>query len=279
MRPLVSYYGGKQMQVKNILPLTPECQTYVEPFAGSLAVLFARPPARGDQAEVINDLDDRLINLYRVMQDKDKSEDLIRRISWTPHSRAEYRRAKMVNEPLHTDSVTKAWMYYVNINQSFAKKLDGGWGYSLKKNEAKYFANKANPTNLYAIRDRLSRVQIECADALSVIDTWDSDDTLFYCDPPYPDTDCGHYKGYSHEDLKALIDKLSSIKGSFLLSNYAQDYLPSEWERFEFSAIASSRKVSTGQKRDADRTEVIWRKLNGKHRASIGRGVQMRLAI
>jgi DNA adenine methylase len=276
VQPLISYYGGKQKQLANILPLIPEHRVYVEPFAGGLAVFFAKRKAR---TEVINDMDQQLITLYRVMQDENKSEELIHRLGWTPYSRAEHSRAHTRNQTLHTDDVTKAWMYFVSVMQGFAYKKDQGWGYGLKIIYPAIFARKAAPARLRAIRDRLASVHIECNDALKVIEAWDSEDTLFYCDPPYPGTDCGHYKGYTHEDLSALVAKLSNIKGSFLLSNYAQEQIPETWERFEHTAVASSRRVEAGQARGAARTEIIWRKLNAKHKATNGAGKQITMDL
>ena len=40
--------------------------------------------------------------------------------------------------------------------------------------------------DLGLIAQRLLRVQIENAPAIDVIQRYDSPETLFYCDPPYP---------------------------------------------------------------------------------------------
>ena len=61
----ISYYGGKQMLLKHILPLIPEHTLYTEAFCGGCAVLFAKPPV---PCEVINDTNTELVNFYRVAQ-------------------------------------------------------------------------------------------------------------------------------------------------------------------------------------------------------------------
>lgn len=50
----LKWYGGKTNFVSKLLPLIPEHLTYVEVFAGSAALFFAKPVS---SLEVINDLD------------------------------------------------------------------------------------------------------------------------------------------------------------------------------------------------------------------------------
>jgi len=45
---------------------TPEIWVYVEPYAGSAAVLFAKPRV---PAEIINDLDGQVVNFFRLLRD------------------------------------------------------------------------------------------------------------------------------------------------------------------------------------------------------------------
>lgn len=71
-----------------------------------------------------------------------------------------------------------------------------------------------------SVSDRLEQVQIECADALYIIQSRDHQDAFFYCDPPYVGSNCGNYKGYTEADYEALLRTLSAIKGKFLLSSY-----------------------------------------------------------
>ena len=111
--------------------------------------------------------------------------------------------------------------------------------------------------NLEAAIARLSAVHIDCQDALSFIDQWDHPDTLFYCDPPYPDTEQGHYSGYTLDDFKALCEKLDGIQGSYILSCYQQgDVMPSSAQ----TQIEIVTTMSAARNKDVDkaRTEVLW---------------------
>ena len=64
MKPPISYYGGKQSMLKDILPLVPSHDLYTEVFAGGAALLFAKKPVR---VNVINDLNGELVNFYRTI--------------------------------------------------------------------------------------------------------------------------------------------------------------------------------------------------------------------
>ena len=67
MRSPISWFGGKMRLAKRIVPLLPPHTTYVEPFGGGAAVLFAKPPS---PVEVYNDLDGGLVNFFRVLRNR-----------------------------------------------------------------------------------------------------------------------------------------------------------------------------------------------------------------
>jgi len=272
VKPVISYYGGKQRQAANIVPLIPKHTVYVEPFAGGAAVFFAKPwPEVGTSThyrEYLNDKDERLINLYRVLQTPEKREALVERLSLTLFSETEYAKAKDLESESDVD---RAWAYYVNIQQSFINQLNGGWGRGVySRNLQATWAKKV--ARLPEYLDRMSSVGVTCDDALTIIQQLDSPQTFFYCDPPYPGAHQGHYDGYTVEDFQTLVETLNQCQGSFLLSNYEQPSvtMPDDWERFEFDATASSRGrggYDRSQKRDESdqnrqRTEVVWRRFN-----------------
>lgn len=272
MKSPISYYGGKQKMAHHIVPLIPKHTVYVEPFAGGAAVFFAKPwpdvSNNHHYREVINDHDGHLINFYRQL--RDNGPELIRRLELTLYSEAEHRLAKELD---HDDPIEAARRYFVKINQSFSNVLHGGWGRGVYgRNLAATWANRV--TRLPEYLDRMASVHIACDDALKIIRQWDSPQTFFYCDPPYPGSDQGHYAGYTLDDFRALVDTLDACDGSFILSNYTQNgvTMPDDWERYEFKAHASSkRRVGYDRRQKMDesaqgreRTEVVWRRL-AKH--------------
>lgn len=290
MRPLVSYYGGKQKMSSKIVPMLPRHTVYVEPFAGGAAIFFAKPwpPVTNNNRyrEVLNDSDQRIVNLYQVIRTPGLREQLIERLQLTPYARIEHRAAvaqytdkqKPAHEPDQDlydgldPRVAKAVAYYVNVQCSFANKLNGGWGTGVwSHNLGTTWMNKI--ARLPEYLDRMSGVIIECDDALSVIDRWDSPQTLFYCDPPYPETRQGYHEGtdrgpFNLDDWNALCKKLDNCQGSFLLSGYDQP-TPDHWERFDFAARSTARgnarvsgvldRSGVSRRTNTKRTEVVWR--------------------
>jgi DNA adenine methylase len=258
MRPPVSYYGGKQRIVSRIVPLIPKHTVYVEPFAGGAAVLFAKPwPAVTNNhyyREVVNDTDGRLVNFYRML--RDRGPELIEKLQLTPFSEEEHRLAKNLDSG---DELERARRYYVKVSQSFSNILHGGWTRSTYgHNHPVTWTNKIDHLPQYL--DRMSTMYISSTDALTCIKQWDSPQTFFYCDPPYPGADQGDYGGYTDADFLLLCATLDSIKGSFVLSNYDHYAPPTHWERHEIQATMSAQRHREGANRK--RTEVLWRKLS-----------------
>ena len=62
------YFGGKRRAAEIVWRALGDPGGYVEPFAGSAAVLLARPPMSGRRVETINDADGWLVNAWRAIQ-------------------------------------------------------------------------------------------------------------------------------------------------------------------------------------------------------------------
>lgn len=253
-RTPIPYYGGKTRLAHRIVSLIPRHTTYVEPFFGGGAVFFAKPVpeiAPSKYREVVNDQNDLLINFYRTYRDHPKK--LLAKIDKTLYSVAELAEAHAVLRDRTADPVTLAWAVFVSLSMSYMARMDTSFRRGIVgTNYPSIFQNKTKL--LHHFEGRLKNAYIECEDALSVIDRWDTPDTFFYLDPPYPGYDQGHYKGYSQQDFEALIRKLKRIKGSFILSHYHNDAIPQTWERHRFKNHCHGRT-------QAHTTEFLFRKV------------------
>lgn len=221
MNTPISYYGGKQNLISTILPLIPPHELYTEPFVGGGAIFWAKPKSK---VEVINDYNRELINFYECVQNEFVELEKMIRISL--HSRSLHNDATVVYNNPHMFSRTKrAWAVWVLAAQSFSSQLDGTFGYDrLSGTTSTKITNKRDAFTIdYSIR--MQNVQIECTDALRIISSRDHDLAFHYCDPPYFNSDCGHYDGYSESDFESLLKLLSQIQGKFLLSSYPSSIL------------------------------------------------------
>ena len=216
----ISYYGGKQSMLKEILPNIPDHKIYCEPFFGGGAVYWAKDPVK---SEVINDVNMNIVNFYEVL--KNAYFDLKKRVDATLHSRATYKKALIIYESpelFADDYVIRAWAFYVVTNQGFSCKI-GTWGYDRNK-RAYTVQNKIDAFNEH-LSTRLKYTQIECNDASKVMLSRDTPETFHYIDPPYINTNQGHYGGYMEEHFRRDLDVIEKLEGKFLLSTYPSEIL------------------------------------------------------
>lgn len=225
MKTPISYYGGKQRLVPEILPLIPQHTQYVEPFCGGAAVFWAKERCLH---EAINDTDGRVINFYRVLQTR--FSDLQAMIAGTLHSEADHRRAKSLIDLEGADPVERAWAFWVQTAQSFSNKIFAGFGYGHNRTDGGKFTNTVSSKRGQIIKDkgqyaaRLEGVEVFSRDAISLIKAKDRADVFMYFDPPYKGSNCGHYEG-KQEVFDRLLDVLPSLECKWLMSSYPDERL------------------------------------------------------
>ena len=238
--------------LKYILPLIPKHEIYVEPFAGGAAVFWAKEPA---PVEVINDTNKEVINFYQVVQ-KD-FDSLQKEIQTTLHSREQFRQAVIVYE--NADMfipLKRAWAFWVLSCQSFSASIATGWRYGRSK-KVETLIDKKRQSFTAEIKERLELTQIECNDAIKVIQSRDTPDTFFYCDPPYFNANMGHYDGYSKQDFTDLLETLSHVQGKFLLSSYPSDILTEYTKRYGWKTSLVHRNLGMKREGARSKTEVL----------------------
>lgn len=240
--------------LNHILPRIPEHQVYTEAFIGGGAVFWAKQPAK---LEVINDLNGELINFYSVV--KLRYSEFQRLALATLHSRKTHKQAWLIYcNPTDYDEVTRAWALWVLSSQGFAGKLDVSWGYDKSKNTmAIKIQNAKKRLSETDLSTRLETTQIECNDALKVIQSRDSESCFHYIDPPYFNSNCGHYSGYSLNDFEKLLKTLSNIKGKFLLSCYPSDVLTHHVEANSWATASFKMPIAVSKNAVKDKTEML----------------------
>jgi len=257
MRTPITYYGGKQSMLDEIIPMIPPHKIYCEPFFGGGAVFFAKRPS---YLEVINDTNDRLITFYEVMRDNfDELNEMIRD---TLHSEFIHLVARDIYyNRVEATKIQIAWSVWVLTNMSFAGSIYGGW----KWDNGSSGGHSARVIHKYRdefiqLKNRLQDVQISKKDALEVIRKRDTPETFFYLDPPYPGAFQAHYRGYTMKQFADLLNVLSGLRGMFLLSNFPSQTLKyfivkNGWN---FRIIKKQNKVSNFNKPKYKHEVLVW---------------------
>lgn len=254
MKAILKYPGSKWAVAKWIVGHFPDHHSYLEPFFGSGAVLFAKPPSA---IETINDVDGDVVNLFRWI--RDNPDALAHAVRWTPYARDVYNQA-WKRLPTETDSFQRALDFYARCMMGYGFKTGNGktgFKVDVQGRESAYACRhwEETPEAIMAAASRLRRVQIENRDALSLIGRFNFRDVLIYADPPYL-MSTRYGKQYRYEmdeyDHKLLLRALKAHRGPVVLSGYDSELYNQElagWHRDEIQTLAQ-----TGD----HRVEVVW---------------------
>jgi DNA adenine methylase len=254
------WYGGKYSHLDFILPNLPnDAVHFCDVFGGSAAVLINREPA---SIETYNDIDSEIANFFKIL--RDDSEELIKKISLTPFSREELLLA-CTPEP-NLSLLERARRFFVRARQTRTglaqTSSEGRWAHCVLTSRAGMAGAVSrwlgSVDGLAEIVQRLQRVQIENAPALEIIERYDTENTLFYLDPPYVHTSRSDKSAYGHEmtdhDHKELSIILQTIRGRAAVSGYRTqlyDKLYRTWNRID----APVRMINSSK---GERQESLW---------------------
>lgn len=229
----------------HIIPLIPDHKCYCEPFAGGATVLFRKKRV---SLEIINDRNDNLINFYKVLKNKNKYKKFRKMCHETLYARSEHNKAKELYRS-STDEIERAWAFWFKINAGFSGKLDGGFCVTKDpgSSPASYRLN-GYKASLDLCSQRIERTIIENTDALKCISVYDAEYTFFYIDPPYLNADQGHYKGYSQKDFFQLLEKISTIKGKFLISCYPDNLISTFIDKHDWNCFQVRQRISAANR-------------------------------
>ncbi len=215
----------------------------------AVPVFFNKQPS---YIETINDIDGNIVNLFRVC--RDYPEELAKAINLTPFSRDEF---ISCNTPSNSP-IEQARRTLVRYHQSFgtSNSSKNSW-----RNVQTYGGPRCAtmwnclPEIIVNCCERLKEAQIENTDALTLIERYNDENTLIYCDPPYL-LDLRKKNMYKHEMSDEqhieLLKVLKASKSKIILSGYDNDLYNSElsgWTTAEKTTTAQFGKV---------RTEKLW---------------------
>ena len=259
VRPVVKYPGSKWKIARNLVELIPDHHSYLEPYAGSLALFYNKQPS---PIETVNDLDSDITNLFWCIQ-KD-SERLARLVLTTPYAREVYEQQfeGPEGQVRYASRFQRAAGFLVRCWQGHGYRTNGykvGWKNDVQGRERAYalWDWYQLPEWILGIAERLRTVQIENRPALDVIRRFGHKNVFMYLDPPYVlGARKGRRKQYRHEMsdadheelLQLILDSPAKIMISGHESELYEQYLHG-WEKRQFQSSAEGGEV---------RVETVW---------------------
>lgn len=252
---LFRHAGSKGRLAQDIVNMMPSHDKYIEPFGGTLSVFLCKNPSA---FEVVNDIDDEIVNFYRVL--RDDADELVRRVSLTPWSRSEFMDCMLYRDAgLETDPIERAREFWFLKDHSIN-------GMTSTFNQICGVRSTAisHIDRMMDVATRLRSVLVECVDYRELFARFDDRDALFYCDPPYlGETRSGSI--YEHEMLGAHEhDEFARVcndsKASVMVSGYPsaayESMFPApRWNRTDFETTSSSDPHAETNKRVI---ECVW---------------------
>lgn len=262
-RPALRWHGGKWLLAPWIISHFPKHRCYIEPFGGAMSVLLRKERS---YAEVYNDLDVTVVNLFRVLR-SERAGELRDNLALTPFARDEFMEAYQES----ADPVEAARRLIIRSFMGFGSNgHERSTGF--RSNSNRSGTTPAHDWANYALAidgliERLQGVVIENRDAKEVMLQHDAEHTLHYVDPPYVfATRADLSKDYAHEmsdaDHSEMLGVLLALKGSVVVSGYPSplyDDALRGWKRVERKALADGAR---------ERTEVLWLNSSAYERAS-----------
>jgi DNA adenine methylase len=266
--PVMRYHGAKFRLAEWVMSFFPAHECYVEPFGGAAGVLMQK---QRSYAEVYNDLDKEVVNVFQVLRDPEMAKRLIEQCQLTPFSREEFIRAYEETD----DPIEMARRMLFRSQAGFGTGAASGNTSGFRSDSKRSYSLSSHiwgryPENIAAFCERLQGVIIENRPAIDLIAAHDSPETLFFVDPPYVlDTrKRSGQKTYRHEmtddDHVQLLDMLNQVQGYVVLSGYPSELYSSRlthWSLHQKTARAS------GFRGTVPRTECAW--LNPKCAAAV----------
>lgn len=204
--------AGKKRIAPMLASLLPAHSTYVEPFAGSAAVLFAKEPVK---VEVLNDADGDIAEAYRAIKGlREADYAALGKMTWSG-SKETYLKLR---EQTPSARLPKLHRFLYLTHFSYGKMRGRSFSPTAMGTETRMV------DRLQKTQPRLKHVQVFSGDYEAVVRKFDGKDTLFFLDPPYAGYDAK--VGEKRFDEARFFEVLKGIKGKWLLTYGVRGDLP-----------------------------------------------------
>ncbi|WP_415841902.1 DNA adenine methylase, partial [Myxococcus xanthus] len=204
--------AGKKRLAKRLVAMLPAHKTYVEPFAGSAAVLFEKAAS---DVEAINDADTAIADAYRLIQKLTPAGMAkLKKLPWVGDEKT----FKSLFDAKPKGDVERLHRFLYLTHFSYGKLRGRSFSPNGMGVEAKTLAR------IEQFAPRLKRVKVYSGDYEKVVRKYDGKDTVFFLDPPYPGYNVD--VGEGDFDEERFYGVLKSLKGRWLMTYGIRGKLP-----------------------------------------------------
>ncbi len=244
VHPVAGYIGGKRKLAARLIERIAAVphRTYAEPFVGMGGVFFrrtSRPPA-----EVINDRNGDVANLFRILQRH--YPQFMDTLRFQLSGRREFDRLK-ASDPATLTDLERAGRFLYLQRLAFGGKVAGQSFGVDPRSSAGFNLTRLEPL-LADVHDRLAGVVIENLDWATFIDRYDRPETLFYFDPPYYGSEGDYGKAlFGREQFAAMAERLARLQGRFILSINDVPEIRATFGGFAFEEVGLTYQVGGGR--------------------------------
>jgi site-specific DNA-adenine methylase len=221
--------AGKKRLAARLVKLIPEHKVYVEPFAGSAAVFFEKPPV---ETEVLADADPEIASAFKSLGTLTDDEiAALEKKDWVGRKRIFH----ALQDARPRGKVEKLYRFLYLSHFSYGKLRGKSYNANAEGVEARTMKR------IERFRERLRAVKVRRAHYAEVVKEFDGKDTFFFLDPPYP----GHNVevGEDRFDEGEFRKVLDGIKGKFLVTYGTRGDL--DTTGFQVRKIRTPRTIRT----------------------------------
>ena len=268
-KPFVKWAGGKRQIIDKLKKCLPEeFNTYYEPFIGGGALLFELSP----QKAVINDSNEELMNVYRVLCNEEKFKKMCHTLNHyeTSHSEEFYYETR--NKDRNKKTFNKLADYTRAARTIYLNKACFNGLYRVNsKNEfnvpfgKKKKVNTYEGSNLITVSNYLTMndVKILCCDFEEAVKDAKKGDFIYF-DPPY-DSDTSTFNSYTETGFDkdeqrrlAKVYKELDQRGCYvMLSNHNTKLINELYKDYNIHVIEAKRNINSDGKKRGKVEEVI----------------------
>ena len=260
-KPFLKWAGGKGRLLGKLNKFFPKnYNRYFEPFIGGGAIFFHLNPEKA----IINDLNEELVNLYKII--KDIPEELMEELNKLQNKVSDKDFFLKMRSKKPKKELEKA-VRMVFLNRTC---YNGMYRVNSKGEFNVPFGDMGNPKlyekkNILACSHTLKKTTILNGD-YKKLNRRIRENDFVYLDPPYvPLSETAHFTSYTSEkfgkehqlELLTFCEKIDKKGGLFMLSNSYNEYTEELYQKFNINTIKAARSVAAKSESRAEIKEIV----------------------